>query len=138
MCDESVPAGDWTLHDEDGFLGLVGPVLERRDGDRIVLGFRADAKHRNKRGVVQGGMLVTLADRAMGVTASTALNDQPVATVQLDTHFVSAGRIGEFIVADVDIVRVTRSLAFIDARLLADERLLMTARGIWKILTNPG
>jgi len=83
-------------------------------------------------------MLVTLADRAMGVTASTALDGRPVATVQLDTHFVSAGRIGEFIVADVDIVRVTRSLAFIDARLLAEERLLMTARGIWKILTNPG
>lgn len=131
-------ADDWQVHDEHGFLGLVGPVMEHWDGERLTLGFTAADKHRNQRGVVQGGMLMTLADRVMGQTLRMAVDGQPVATVQLDTHFVSAGVIGEFIQAEGRVVRLTKSLAFMEGRLTVDDRLVMTANGLWKRLRDDG
>ncbi len=134
MIDDTEPEGDWFVHDEEGFLGLVGPVLERWQDDRLELGFSASDKHRNKIGVVQGGMLVTLADRAMGVAAYVAVGKRRVATIQLDTHFLAAAAVEEFIVARPEIIRVTRSVVFVEARVATNDRTLVSAKGIWKIL----
>src|SRR3954447_15932477 len=62
-------AAGWEAVDDPGFIGLVGPIFRRgRDGcDEY--GFVAAPKHANVRNVVQGGMLMTFADRAFGRTA---------------------------------------------------------------------
>lgn len=45
------------------------PIWERRDADGMHYGFVADPRHANLLGVVQGGMLMTFADRALGLCA---------------------------------------------------------------------
>src|SRR5262245_4150797 len=55
-------------HDDTGFVGLVGPFWTRQEGDKHLFAFTAAKKHHNRRGVVQGGMLMTFADRSMGMT----------------------------------------------------------------------
>lgn len=122
----------WKIHDENGFLGHVGPILQCLDNDQLVLGFKAEEKHRNRRDRVQGGMLMTLIDRAMGQTLREEIGEQPVATVQLDAHFVTAAHIGDFIEARAKIVRLTRNLAFLEGQLTAGETIILTAKGIWK------
>ncbi len=57
-------AAGWSIMDDDGFIHFVGPMWHRIvDGinEFAVLG---QDKHRNRRGVVQGGAVMTLADRA--------------------------------------------------------------------------
>ena len=76
----------------------------------------AEPKHHNRRGVVQGGMLMTFADRSMGMTCWYANERQPQATVQLDMHFVDAVQVGEFVEAKCKVVRRTRSLIFMSGR----------------------
>ena len=56
-------------------------------------------KHHNRRGLVQGGVLMTFADRTCGMTARYVSGKPTLATVQLDTHFVEAGKIGEVLVS---------------------------------------
>jgi acyl-coenzyme A thioesterase PaaI-like protein len=86
------PSADgWEAMDDPGFIGLVGPVFRRACGEHDEYGFRADPKHANMRHVVQGGMLMTFADRAFGRTAWQAAG-RGVATVQFDMQFVSAAR----------------------------------------------
>lgn len=127
------PAAEgWELHTDTGFIGLVGPLWVRRSGESLAFGFQADPKHHNSRGVVQGGMLMTLADRALGVAAWEANDRQPQATIQLDVHFVDAAQIGEFVEARCQIVRRTKSLTFMSASLQIGERVVATASGIWK------
>jgi len=48
-------------------------------------------------GLVQGGVLMTFADRTCGMTARYVSGKPTLATVQLDTHFVETGKIGEAI-----------------------------------------
>ena len=127
-------AAGWTAYSDEGFIGLVGPLWERPDGDSFRYAFMAEHKHHNRRGVVQGGMLMTFADRAMGMTSWYANGRQPQATVQLDVHFIDAVEIGEFVEAQCRVVRQTRTLMFMEADLIAGSRVVGTAHGIWKIL----
>lgn len=124
----------WQRSHDDGFLGLVGPVWERPDGDGFRYAFLAEHKHHNRRGVVQGGMLMTFADRSMGMTCWYANERQPQATVQLDVHFIDAVQIGEFVEAKVQVVRRTRSLIFMAADLVVGTRVVASAKGVWKTL----
>jgi acyl-coenzyme A thioesterase PaaI-like protein len=104
------PAADgWETYDADGFIGLVGPFWMKPDGEGYRYAFLAEPKHHNRRGVVQGGMLMTFADRSMGMTSWYANGKKPQATVHLDVHFVDAVQIGEFIEAKCRVVRRTRS-----------------------------
>lgn len=127
----------WELHSDDGFVGLVGPFWQRRDGETWVLGLVTEPKHRNRRGVVQGGVLMTFADRALGTASWHETGRRPQATVQLDVHFVEKVGIGEFVEARCHVLRRTRSLVFMRGTLAVGSRVVATADGIWKILEKP-
>src|SRR6516225_8005066 len=59
-------AAGWEPYTDEGFIGLVGPFWTRRAGDTHLFAVTAQPKHHNRRGIVQGGMLMTFADRSMG------------------------------------------------------------------------
>ena len=63
-------AAGWEPYRDEGSIGLVGPFWSRPNGDSVLYAFMAESKHHNRRGVVQGGMLMTFADRSMGMTLS--------------------------------------------------------------------
>jgi acyl-coenzyme A thioesterase PaaI-like protein len=131
-------AAGWEPYHDEGFIGLVGPFWSRPWGeDSYRYAFMAEPKHHNRRGVVQGGMLMTFADRSMGMTCWYANGRVPQATVQLDVHFIDAVQIGEFVEAKCEVVRRTRSLIFMQGELVVGERTVATAKGIWKSLGAP-
>lgn len=127
-------AAGWEPYGHEGFIGLVGPFWARKAGDSYEYAFLAEPKHHNRRHVVQGGMLMTFADRSMGMACWYANGKRPQATVQLDMHFVDAVQIGEFVEAKCEVVRRTRALIFMNADLVVGTRLVATAKGIWKTL----
>jgi acyl-coenzyme A thioesterase PaaI-like protein len=126
----------WQPYTDEGFIGLIGPWWQRRQGDLIVYGFLAEPKHHNRRGVVQGGMLMSFADRSMGLTAWHANGQRAQATIQLDIQFIDAVQIGEFVEARCEIVRRTRSVIFMRSCLMVGERTVAVAQGVWKILAS--
>ena len=129
-------AAGWEPYRDEGFIGLVGPFWTREADGTHFYAFTAEAKHHNRRGVVQGGMLMTFADRSMGMTCWYANERQPQATVQLDMHFIDAVQIGEFVEAKCRVVRRTRSLIFMSADLVVGTRVVATASGVWKTLVK--
>jgi uncharacterized protein (TIGR00369 family) len=134
ISEDDLRAGGWRPLEADGFIAYVGPFWVKHEDNVLEMGFIADARHENRRGVVQGGMLATLADRAMGLAIRLENEGAPQTTIQLDIHYVDSARIGEFIKARCRVVRKTRHVLFVDADLLAGDRLVATAKGIWKAL----
>lgn len=133
------PAAEgWRPVKDTGFVGLVGPIYRRQHGERWAFAFRAEPKHANLRDVVQGGMLMTFADRALGRNAWKAAGDKPVATIAFNMEFVSAGDMGEFIQIAPEVVRKTNALVFMRGDLMVESRVVATATGIWKILGSRG
>lgn len=131
---QSIPGEGWKHHEDIGLIALVGPVWERNDGDGPKLAFVADERHINRAGVVHGGMLMTFMDHALGVALLDGAASQNQVTIQLDSHFMSSVRPGEFVEADCTIERRTRSLVFMRGKLLVGARVVYTASGIWKLL----
>ena len=126
----------WTVVETSGFLHLIGPLWQRLLDGEHEYALVAQDKHHNRRGLVQGGVIMTFADRTCGMTARYVSGKPTLATVQFDTHFVEAGKIGETLVSKPHVVRATRSLIFITTEVTVDKRCIAMASGVFKILKN--
>src|SRR5262249_60185287 len=96
-------------------------------------GVVVEARHLNFVDIVHGGMLTTLADQAMGMTALRAAGNKAHATIELNMQFVGAVRLGEFIEAHCEIVRITRAIIFMQCKLAVGTRVVANATGSWRI-----
>ena len=121
----AIPEGFLKIDSMSPFIDLVGPVYERRDAKGLTIGFQVTEKHKNRRGIVHGGMICTLADFAMGYTASS-VSDPPrkLVTTTLSMDFAGNARPGDWIEARVDLYRPGKRIAFVDCF-------------IWRMGNNP-
>jgi len=133
---EQLISDGWTIVETSGFINLVGPLWQRMVDGEPEYALIAEDKHHNRRGLVQGGLLMTFADRACGMTARFVSGRPTMATVQLDVHFIDAGKIGETLMARPRVIRTTRSLVFVSAEVKANQRTIITANGVFKILKD--
>jgi len=112
----------------DPWEPLYSKVLE----DRVQLGILANNAHCNSRGFVHGGLIATLADNVMGLSCHVALKDQSgLVTVNLNTDFLSSGRIGQWILFDAFVVKTGRTLCFANCTITADDKVISRAQGIF-------
>ena len=132
----TLKASGWTVVETTGFLHLIGPLWQRVVAGEHEYALVAQDKHHNRRGLVQGGVLMTFADRTCGMTARHVSGKPTLATVQMDTHFVEAGKIGETLISKPHVVRSTRSLIFITTEITVDKRCIAMASGVFKILKS--
>jgi acyl-coenzyme A thioesterase PaaI-like protein len=133
---EQLISDGWTIVETSGFINLVGPLWQRMVDGEPEYALIAEDKHHNRRSLVQGGLLMTFADRACGMTARFVSGKPTMATVQLDVHFVDAGKIGETLMARPRVIRTTRSLVFVSAEVKANDRTIIMANGVFKILKD--
>jgi acyl-coenzyme A thioesterase 13 len=110
-----IPEGFRKIESMIPFNELVGPLYERRDAKGLTIGFQVEEKHKNSRGIVHGGMICTLADFAMGYTASST-SDPPrkLVTTTLSMDFAGNARPGDWVEARVDLYRPGKRVAFVD------------------------
>lgn len=131
---QTPPGEGWESIDDIGFLDLVGPIWRRPVGDVHHYGFFAEERHGNLNGVVQGGMMMTLADRGMGRTVRMTHGDKPVATVHFSYDFIAPGLIGSFIELHPKITNQTGTLVFMESVIVSSDALIGRANGVWKKL----
>jgi len=129
-----VPSGFVPFPNQGPFLEVVGPIHVREGGDELVLGLRAEERHANHRGTVQGGLLSTFADFALGrAIDADAEDDKPRATVSLTVDFLKPAKPGDWIESSTRVDRVGGTLAFADCSLSVDGREVVRARAVWVV-----
>ena len=133
---ENLKSSGWTIVETTGFISLIGPLWQRVVDGEQEYAMVAEDKHHNRRGLVQGGLLMTFADRTCGMTARFVSGRPTLATVQMDTHFVDGGKIGEILLSKPRVIRATRSLIFVTTEVTAGNRCIAMANGVFKILKN--
>lgn len=129
------PAAEgWERLQEPGFPQTMGGFWRKSVGDTMLFGLLTDAGHLNRNGSIHGGVVLTLADHALGHTSVHAGQGRKQATIQLDVQFIAAPRAGDFMVARGTVVKMTRSIVFMRADITVGDKLVATANGVWKIL----
>lgn len=124
----------WRTHDLPGLLGVLGPLLTRRDGDQWAYAIRVRDDHLNQAQVVHGGTITALLDHALSTIAWDRAGRAPCVTVQLNVNFLGASRSGQLLIARGKASHETGSLIFLDGTLHADDVLVSTAQAIMKRL----
>jgi uncharacterized protein (TIGR00369 family) len=129
-----VPDGFTEFEPQGPFLAHIGPVQVRGDGDRQVFGLRAEERHTNHRGTIQGGLLSTFADFALGrAIGADADDDKPRATVSLTVDFLRPASPGDWIEARPRVERVGGTLSFADVSLTVEGREIVRARAVFVV-----
>ena len=134
---KTLAAQGWSEIEDHGFIDLVGPFFHRKVEEAHQYAVVAQTKHRNLRGVVQGGLLMTFADRTMGLAAHQATG-QGVVTIQMDSQFLDTAKIGELLLSQPRVVRGTRSVVFMSTEVKAGERCVILANAVFKIVRPRG
>ncbi|MGE0231899.1 MAG: PaaI family thioesterase [Flavobacteriaceae bacterium] len=124
--------GGWCampLH--DNYSRLIGPFLQRADGSGGRYALRIDERHRNRNGKAHGGVILSLADKAVGMTARHGREDWLMATVQLNHQFIKGVEIGAFLEARCEVVQTNKTLIFVNALLLVGDQTVGNASGVF-------
>jgi uncharacterized protein (TIGR00369 family) len=116
------------------FLAINGPLSGKREGNRLVLGFRVERRHVNPIGICHGGMLMTFADMvlAIGSIFETKLG-RFLPTVNLTGDFLAPAPFGSWVEGRTQVLRTTRNLIFAQALVEADGVPVLRTSGILKI-----
>jgi acyl-coenzyme A thioesterase 13 len=128
----NVPEGFVPFEGQGPFLEHVGPIHVARDEQGLVFGVRAEERHANHRGTVQGGLLSTFADFALGrAIGEDADDEKDRATVSLTIDFLKPAKPGDWMEARSHVDRVGGTLSFADTTLTVGERVVARARAVW-------
>src|SRR5260370_37228341 len=98
MTDKLIPKGFRKLDVSDDFVGLIGPLWFKAEGERLRVGLPLEPRHGNPMGWAHGGLLVTVADMVMGAGSGHATGIRwPHPTVSLSTEFVRGAKLGQWL-----------------------------------------
>ena len=135
MYPADLKAAGWVAHDIESFTGQLGTIWTQGFGAGRVVGFVVDPRHANTHlGTCHGGAIMTFADTALGFGVVDVLGDANCATAQLQLHFVSAVRVGDFVTCRPEVIRRSAQLVFVRGLICVDDKTVANADGIWKVL----
>ena len=94
--------------------------------------------HLNAAGITHGGFLAAFVDAGAGTAAHRATENSPCVTISLELKFISAVRLGQELIGNTKIQKKTKSMVFLTCELTANNKIVATASGVWKILKLSG
>ncbi len=127
-----IPDGFTTFPDQGPFLESLGPIQLLEGSDELILGLRVQERHTNHRGTVQGGVLSSFADFALGRAIEADAGDgRDRATVSLTVDFLKPVMPGDWVESRTRVERVGSTLSFADCALFVEDREVVRARAVW-------
>ena len=129
----STPTGYDQVRLVDPFEIHVGPAFVRGERGRRRYALEARADHCNMRGVVHGGMLMTLADMMLGQAVWDATDNAACVTMNMQVQFLKPAKAGDLIEVEPDITRRTRSLVFMRGDFTVAGEVIMAVQSVWKL-----
>tara|TARA_B100000989_G_scaffold281299_1_gene245398 strand:+ start:567 stop:974 length:408 start_codon:yes stop_codon:yes gene_type:complete len=88
--------------------------------------------HLNRAGITHGGFIAGIIDAGSGTAVHRAADKQVCVTISLDIKFIGSSNIGDTIIGDVEIEKVTNSLVFMKCKLSSNKKILAIGSGVWK------
>jgi len=94
--------------------------------------------HLNAAGITHGGFIAALVDAGVGTAAHRSADQRPCVTISLELKFISPVKLGQELFGKTKIQKKTKSMIFLTCELTAENKIVATASGVWKILKLSG
>ena len=123
-----------------GFMKHNGGLLFKTISESEYI-FKAtiNENHLNAAGITHGGFIAAIVDAGAGTAAHRAADQNSCVTISLELKFISAIKLGQELYGKIKIQKKTKSMVFLTCELIAEDKIVATASGVWKILKKlPG
>lgn len=128
-----LPDGYEPFATDDGYIGHNGPYYAREMPDGSCrYGFKTDDRHGNPNGIIHGAALIGFVDTLLGRLVAVE-TDRLCATISLTTEFISGTPAGGWVEATAHLKQATKNLAFANADVFFEDKLLLSATSIFKL-----
>ncbi len=127
----SVPEGFEEVGGFAAFATRNGPYYEKIvDEKTLIRAFRPDERHLNGVQYVHGGMLMSFMDSALARTVNHGTGKRAV-TLKMNSEFLSPVKEGDWVEAHSELIRDTRSIAFVRGILTVGKRTVFKADALF-------
>ena len=124
---------------EEGFMKHNGGVLFKTISKKeYEFKTTINQNHLNAAGITHGGFIAALVDAGAGSAAHRSADNNPCVTISLELKFISAVKLGQELIGKTIIQKKTKSMIFLTCELQAENKIVATASGIWKMLKLSG
>ena len=130
------PEGYRALSNPSNFNTLCGPYYERvTDGLLTGITVRIEDKHLNQRAITHGGMLMTMADLAMGDAVASAYGYKAgFVTVSMNSDFLKPAALGDWVEARPVVQRKGQRMAFAECLIYVKDTLIFKASAVFAVV----
>ena len=131
-----LPEGFHPLPIGGEFIAHNGPLYVRREGERVQLGFRVEARHTNPMGICHGGMLASFADMLLPVSIHRHMHDSPkrfLPTISLQLDYMAPAPLGAWVQGEAQVLRATLTMVFAQGLITADGKMAVRVSGTFKL-----
>ena len=118
------------------FIHHNGPFYLRHEGPLVLMGFRVERRHANPMGNCHGGMLATFCDMLLPISTHRLrpeIGRRFLPTINLQIDYLAPAPLGAWVQGEAQVLRVTRSLVFVQGLVSADDVPVLRTSGIFKI-----
>ncbi len=124
-------AGNWQLTEVTNTgAWSVGPIWLDRPTGRYAM--KVEPHHCNAVGAMNGGAMATFVDgQAFAVCERAADGSDHTPTISLHVDFMAPPKTGDWLVADVTLVKTTKSMIFTQALVTVGERVVARSHAIY-------
>lgn len=127
----TVPEGYEIIQGKGPFTDANGPFFGKIvSKDKVIRAFRVEEKHLNGIKIIHGGMLMTFADSALAA-AVRHVSGRSSVTIKMNSEFLSPAREGDWVESDVEVIRSTRTVAFVRGDLKVGNKVIFKADAIF-------
>ncbi|MGH1351872.1 MAG: PaaI family thioesterase [Methyloligellaceae bacterium] len=122
------------------------PIFSKTAGGIIQIGLWLSEAHCNSRGFVHGGVIASLADNAMGLSCIFTSREQRkeagdttaephAVTLNLSIDYAASAQKDQWLQIEPRVIKVGRSVGFVDALITADGKVAAKASAVFKMLS---
>ncbi len=133
----ALPPGYAPLESTGGpFMDTNGPLYLLHQGDVVKFGFRVEPRHTNPMGHLHGGMMASFCDMLLPLSAHRkvdTLGDRFLPTISLQIDYLAPAKLDAWVEGEAQVLRVTRSMVFIQGLVTADGVPCARTSGVFKI-----
>ena len=120
-----------------GFMQHNGGILFKTiSKDEYHFKTTINKNHLNAAGITHGGFIAALVDAGAGTAAHRSAEGSPCVTISLELKFISPIQLGQELIGKTKIQKKTKSMVFLTCELVAENKIVATASGVWKMLNK--
>jgi len=99
----------------------------------VIFGLRLAEPHTNARGLIHGGLIAALADKAMGHSCGHKLGGTvSLVTVNLSVDYIGSAKIGQWLQIDSEVLKTGSTICFVQCVVTADGEVIARANATFR------